>query len=167
MNGTTDAGRTARRMWRWGPAEGAGSVMPHEAMLGDEDELLERMAWTPGKAKRKRTMPKDVEDGAQIAIINRLALYGIVCHHSPNEGRRTSWERLRLTRIGTRWGWPDLDCLQAPGRVAFLETKTPIGKLSDKQIAIHQMLREMGHFVAVALDQDQAVAALREAGFKF
>ena len=39
------------------------------------------------------------EDGAQIAIINRLAFYGIVCHHSPNEGKRSLAEAMRMASL--------------------------------------------------------------------
>lgn len=118
------------------------------------------------KAKRAPTKRGRPEDAVQIAIKNRLALYGIVCHHSPNEGKRSVAEIMRLKRVGTIFGWPDLDCMQAPGRIAYLETKTPTGSLQQNQKDCHAMLRRMGFFVAVALDQDEAVAALREAGFK-
>ena len=126
----------------------------------------EGAAFSGRKRRGKSPKPRRIEDAAQIAIKNRLALYGIICHHSPNEGKRSVAEAMRLKRLGMISGWPDLDCLQEPRRIAYLETKTPIGRLSDAQKDCHAMLRQLGFFVAVVLDQDQAVVALREAGFR-
>lgn len=109
------------------------------------------------------------EDGAQIAIKNRLALYGIVLKHTPNEGRRSKAEAVRLKALGMIAGWPDGTCMQAPGRIAFLEIKKPgyaPSAVKDTQRDCHAMLRRLGFYVAVVTDQDEAVAALRAAGFE-
>jgi hypothetical protein len=52
------------------------------------------------------------------------------------------------------------------GRVMFLEVKAPRGRLSASQEIFHDELQRQGMQVAVVRSQDEAVAALRGAGFR-
>lgn len=105
------------------------------------------------------------ERAVQIAIVSRLIFHGIVAIHIPNEGRRSAIAGRRLKQEGMLKGAPDLCCVGDGGLTAWLEVKTAKGRLSEAQADCHALLRRKGHFVAVVRSQDQAVAALREAGF--
>ncbi len=48
------------------------------------------------------------ERAIQIAIKRRLALSGVVCHHSPNAGKRSVIAGRMLKAEGMITGWPDL-----------------------------------------------------------
>lgn len=142
------------------------SISPDDALMhGQSDEGV----WDGAKfVKVRRARPRRVEDGAQIAIKNRLALYGIVFKHTPNEGRRSLPEAKRMKALGLIPGWPDGTCMQEPGRIAFLEVKRPgysPSDVSDEQRDCHAMLRRLGFHVAIVTDQDEAVEALRGWGF--
>jgi len=104
------------------------------------------------------------ERAIQIAIRNRLALYGVVALHIPNAGRRSVVAGRRLRDEGMIAGAPDLICICPNGRTAWLEVKAPGGRVSDRQAAFHAMLTRLGHRVAVVTDQEEAVARLREWG---
>ena len=105
------------------------------------------------------------EAAIQRAIIARLKLSGIVCHHSPNAAKRTVIGGRRIKQDGMITGWPDLTVVGREGLVAFLEVKTPRGKLSDAQTEIGQMLDYMGHTWAIVRSQDEAVAVLQQWGW--
>jgi hypothetical protein len=101
----------------------------------------------------------------QISIKNALVMFGVVCIHIPNEGRRSAVAGRRLKQEGLLPGAPDLVCVGDAGRVAFLEVKAQKGRLSDTQTDCHDMLRRKGHAVAVVRSIDDALKALREAGW--
>lgn len=125
------------------------------AMLaGEEDHFL--------RLPTRRGSP---EATIQRAIIDRLRWHGILCVHIPNEGKRSAIAGRRLKADGMRPGWPDLACYQ-DARHALLEVKAPNGRLSPAQQECHAVLARHGFVVAVVTSQDQAVAALREAGFR-
>lgn len=109
--------------------------------------------------------PRASERAVQISIRHRLMLSGVVCLHIPNEGRRTVTAGRRLKQEGMLRGACDLICIGDAGRVAWLEVKSATGRVSDAQSDHHDMLRRKGHVVAVVRDQDEAVAALRAAGW--
>ena len=53
------------------------------------------------------------------------------------------------------------------GKVAWLEVKRPgyaPSAVKESQHEAHDMLRRKGHHVAIVTSQDEAVAALRDAG---
>jgi hypothetical protein len=101
----------------------------------------------------------------QAAIVDRLRFHGVLAVSVPNEGRRSAATGRALKGTGMRPGFPDLICMQA-GRVMFLEVKAPRGRLSASQEIFHDELQRQGMQVAVVRSQDEAVAALRGAGFR-
>jgi hypothetical protein len=105
------------------------------------------------------------ERAIQIAIKRRLALSGVVCHHSPNAARRSAITGVRLKQEGMITGWPDLTLVGPDKRIAFLEVKAVKGRTSDAQDDCIAMLRRMGHDVAVVRSQDDAVMVLQEWGW--
>jgi hypothetical protein len=115
-------------------------------------------------ARKPRRAPGASESAIQIAIIDRLRWLGILAVSVPNEAKRSVTTAAALKARGMRAGFPDLICM-AHGRVAFLEVKTATGRLSEHQRLMHDLLRWHGMFVTVVRSQDEAVAALRGAGF--
>jgi hypothetical protein len=105
------------------------------------------------------------ERAIQIAIKRRLALSGVVCHHSPNAGKRSVITGARLKQEGMITGWPDLTVVGPGGRVAFLEVKSGKGHTTDAQDDCLGMLQRMGHDVGVVRSQDEAVTLLQEWGW--
>jgi len=105
------------------------------------------------------------ERAIQIAIKRRLALSGVVCHHSPNAARRSAITGVRLKQEGMITGWPDLTLVGPDKRIAFLEVKAEKGRISAAQEECLAMLRRMGHDVAVVRSQDDAVLMLQEWGW--
>ena len=77
---------------------------------------------------------------------------GSCWHHSPNEGRRHVAFKRRLSHLGTRWGWPDLQIIVprneflVPTRRAeiFIEVKTKKGRLTPNQREMLEQLKELG-----------------------
>jgi hypothetical protein len=105
------------------------------------------------------------ERAIQIAIKRRLTLSGIVCHHSPNAGKRSVIGGRMLKQEGMITGWPDLTIVGPGGRIAFLEVKSAKGHTTDAQDDCLGMLQRMGHDVAVVRSQDEAVLMLQEWGW--
>ena len=105
------------------------------------------------------------ERAIQIAIKRRLTLSGIVCHHSPNAGKRSVIGGRMLKQEGMITGWPDLTVVGPGGRIAFLEVKSAKGHTTDAQDDCLGMLQRMGHDVAVVRSQDDAVLMLQEWGW--
>jgi hypothetical protein len=105
------------------------------------------------------------ERAIQIAIKRRLALSGVVCHHSPNAGKRSVIGGRMLKQEGMITGWPDLTVVGPSGRIAFLEVKSAKGHTTDAQDDCLRMLQRMGHDVAVVRSQDEAVLMLQEWGW--
>jgi len=111
-------------------------------------------------------VPKEAQ--IQRAIIDRLRFLGVLAVHVANEGKRSERAGARLKGEGMRPGWPDLACYQ-DGRHALLEVKRPgyrPSSVSDNQRACHALLDEHGFPVAIVTSQDEAVDALRMAGFR-
>jgi hypothetical protein len=113
-------------------------------------------------APKRKAQP---EAAIQRAIIARLRMSGIVCHHSPNAAKRSVIGGRRIKADGMITGWPDLTVVGREGLVAFLEVKAPGGKLSPAQGEIGMMLIHMGHTWAEVRSQDEAVAALKKWGW--
>lgn len=105
------------------------------------------------------------EAAIQRAIIARLRLSGVVCHHSPNAAKRSVIGGRRIKQDGMITGWPDLTVVGPEGLVGFLEVKAPRGKPSDTQTEIGEMLGRMGHTWAIVRSQDEAVTALQAWGW--
>ena len=113
-------------------------------------------------APKRRAQP---EAAIQRAIIARLKLSGIVCHHSPNAAKRTVIGGRHIKQDGMITGWPDLTVVGREGLVAFLEVKAPGGKLSEAQREIGAALCRMGHTWQVVRSQDEAVYWLQQWGW--
>ena len=113
-------------------------------------------------ARKPKAQP---EAAIQRAIIARLRLSGIVCHHSPNAAKRSVNGGRRVKQDGMITGWPDLTVIGREGLVAFLEVKAPDGKPSPAQSEIGEMLARMGHTWAVVRSQEQAVTWLKAWGW--
>ena len=113
-------------------------------------------------APKRKAQP---EAAIQRAIIARLRLSGIVCHHSPNAAKRSVISGRRIKADGMITGWPDLTVVGPEGLVAFLEVKAPGGKLSPAQAEIGDMLNRMGHTWAVVYSHSDAAAALQSWGW--
>lgn len=113
-------------------------------------------------APKRRAQP---EAAIQRAIIARLKLSGIVCHHSPNAAKRSVIGGRRIKQDGMITGWPDLTVVGPEGLVAFFEVKAPGGQLSAAQREIGEMLCRMGQTWQVVRSQDAAVAWLQAWGW--
>ena len=113
-------------------------------------------------APKRKAQPEAI---IQRAIIARLRMSGIVCHHSPNAAKRSVIGGRRIKADGMITGWPDLTVVGQEGLVAFLEVKAPDGKPSPAQAEIGDMLARMGHLWAVVRSQDEAVAVLQQWGW--
>lgn len=85
-------------------------------------------------------------------------------HVGRGERFDTRTHDVRHETYGLGVGSPDIVGILGPtGRWFCLETKTPKGRLSEKQKEWHRMARSMGAFVAVARSVDEARAALERA----
>lgn len=140
------------------------------AMLaGEEDAALF------GRKRRRRVSP---EQAVQRAIIRRLMFHGVVCVHVKNEAARSMIGHIEAKKDGLLPGFVDLIAMQAPGRVAFPECKEPgwkppgpdaKGKAAQhyrRQCSAHAMLRRLGFVAGFVTSQEEAIALLREAGFR-
>lgn len=142
--------------------------MEGEAAILDDPRLSladEIDSHAPRKRGRKPKLPRVTERAIQIAIKNRLFLYGIVAVHVPNAGKRTVMGGRIAKAEGMHPGFPDLILLGRDGRVGFLEVKAMDGRLSPAQVDCHAMLRRLGQLLEVVRSQDDAMDALRAWGW--
>ncbi len=74
----------------------------------------------------------------------------------PNEGRRNARTGGRLKRMGLKAGFPDLQVIKK-GDILFVEMKTERrnSETSDKQDAVHCVLRSLKHKVIICRSLDQ------------
>lgn len=76
---------------------------------------------------------------------------GCVYHHSPNEGKRHVSYINRLKKMGTKYGWPDLE-LFCPGsctvsgknEAIFIELKARRGYLNENQKIVRAQIEAAG-----------------------
>jgi hypothetical protein len=83
----------------------------------------------------------------------------------PNGGKRTPWEARQAKKEGLAAGFPDLMCMAPGPMIAFIEFKSPHGKLSENQNEWIERLDRMGFPVTVARSVDEGIAFLRAQGF--
>jgi hypothetical protein len=95
----------------------------------------------------------------------------VFIHHSPNGSKLAGSPRDRqvtggiLKGDGMKAGWPDLECLWKPGKVAYIEVKRPkIGVLNPNQKDVHARLDALGFPVATVTNEDEAYAFLKACG---
>lgn len=118
-----------------------------------------KISRTDGVPRRKD------EEQDQIRVVTWLRKQNLCCHASPNGGRRTIGQTVKLKRMGMWPGWPDLEIPYARGKyhMLYVEMKREDGgKLSPAQVETHQFLREQGHAVAVAHGFDAAVKLISQ-----
>ena len=74
------------------------------------------------------------EDRLQANVIKycKAQYPGMLISHSPNEGKRTKFERYKATVLGVSSGFPDLTLIYN-GKTLYLELKTPKGKPTANQ----------------------------------
>ena len=94
------------------------------------------------------------EDDLQVQVASFLNVAlpdGCIFHHSPNEGKRHVSYINRLKRLGTNWGWPDLElfCPQnttssGHNEAIFIELKIKRGRLTANQETMRDLLRNAG-----------------------
>ena len=110
-------------------------------------------------AKRRLEAQPIPERQIQRAIITALRLKGALVNHNANSGS-TAAHRVMLQRDGAMPGWPDLTVLLPGGSVIFMEVKSEKGRVSQKQRAVHEYMRRLGHRVAVVRSVQEAVDAI-------
>ena len=86
-----------------------------------------------------------------------------ILQHTPNEGKRTSWEQMNLRALGVHAGWPDL-AIYHDGKVLFLEVKTPTGRITPRQHDTMARLDEQGFPAHVVRSIDDVTERLTDAG---
>lgn len=115
---------------------------------------------------RRAAHPRIKEDDLQAQIVQALhwTLPGAVIHHSANQvergGKRAMMEVARKKRMGMLPGFPDL-LLFWRGHALLIEVKTPSGRLSEAQKALHARLEAQGWPVHVCRSVDDALALAR------
>ena len=97
------------------------------------------------------------EDELQRQVVDWLQLAlppGCVFHHSPNEGTRHVAFKQKLKRLGTRFGWPDLEIF-CPGKPpVFIELKVGKNTITAAQNKTLQALSTAGCVTAVCRNLD-------------
>jgi len=78
----------------------------------------------------------------------------------PNGSRRLPGGRAANAVPGLMPGFPDLGVALLHGRVLWLEAKTDDGRLSEQQLRVHKLLRDLGHAVEVVRSVEDTRAAL-------
>jgi len=108
---------------------------------------------------RLASMTEDQLQEYVVQWLNASLPMGSVWHHSPNEGNRHINYKVRLKRLGTKWGWPDLELYicdhgwhdQAAKGPIMIELKRPKGgSLSANQKDIQERLKCCGVYCVTA-----------------
>lgn len=79
--------------------------------------------------------------------------------------------RVHSGKVKVRGGWmqladpgtPDHHVMSPNGQSTWLETKTPVGKLNEAQLAWHERAKRNGHRVKVVRSAAEALVAVMEA----
>lgn len=111
---------------------------------------------------KRRTKYKSPERGLQLAVVKYLdqalpedAIY----HHSPNRALRGPIEISYYKRLGTKFGWPDIEIIYR-GWAYGIELKAGKGSLTKSQGLVHADLSRAGLHVAICTSVDEVQAAL-------
>lgn len=121
-----------------------------------------------GRARRRAALPAPQEAAIQRAIIDACRWRGIMAVHVPNAGKRSVQAARRLKGEGMRKGFPDLALYAPGGRHMLMEVKRPRyspSDVSDAQRDVHARLGELGQTVVIVTSVDDAMGALRAAGW--
>ena len=94
------------------------------------------------------------EDQLQYHVVTYLDVSlpnNCVYHHSPNEGKRHINYINRLKKLGTKYGWPDLeifvpmtDTKSGMNEALFIELKTKRGSMNENQRRMRDALVDAG-----------------------
>ena len=103
------------------------------------------------------------------AFLDYALPHGCVFHHSPNEGKRHVSYATRLRKMGTKYGWPDLE-LFCPGNTTvsgrneaiFIELKVKRGKLTSNQELVKNLITEAGFPHAVCKSIEEVYLFLKD-----
>ena len=118
--------------------------------------------WPEPKIQRR-----DDEAQLQIALVQHLRLLSpdnVIWYAVPNGEKRSKRTAGRLKAQGVVSGVPDLAFVLADGRSAFLELKSPVGRLSPAQKSFGEKCARMEIEYAVSSDLDQCLSILKAWG---
>jgi len=117
------------------------------------------------------SMSDMTEDQLQYQVVNYLDVSlpnNCVYHHSPNEGKRHINYINRLKKLGTKYGWPDLEiCVpmehttSGNAETFFIELKTKRGSMNENQRRMRDALCEAGFKWALCRSVDDVEEFLR------
>lgn len=118
--------------------------------------------------RRMRQPPK--EDAEQRMLASWLDLFGLQWLHVPNGGKRDPATAAELKRQGVKAGAPDVLIFDRPPNLRAVGTalelkRTRGGRVRESQRHWLAALEERGWHVVVARGADEAIAALRAAGY--
>ena len=111
------------------------------------------------------------EDQLQYQVVSYLDVslpQNCVYHHSPNEGKRHINYINRLKKLGTKYGWPDLeifvpmtDTKSGMNEALFIELKTKRGSMNENQRRMRDALVDAGFKWALCRSVDDVQAFLK------
>jgi hypothetical protein len=99
------------------------------------------------------------ESHIQAAIIKELRSRGILVWSTPNDFIKDARSMGTAITMGLLPGASDLT-IALPGRVVFMEVKTPTGRLSEAQVKFQEKVEALGHQYAVARSLQEAIDVL-------
>lgn len=121
-----------------------------------------------GVRKRRANPEADLQRHI-VQVLHAILPKGSIVHHSANSvaagGSRAHWQQGLLAGMGVHKGFADLIVL-SEGRVLFLEVKSAKGALEPEQGAFRDTVLAQGHAWALVRSVDDALAALRDNGFR-
>jgi hypothetical protein len=129
---------------------------------------------------RKATRP--MEDDEQMAVIEWASKFvyfdgeplSEFINHSPNGGKRETKtdaagktycpEGIRLKKMGTKKGFPDLELFIPCGGYfgLYIEMKVKGGSVSAEQRAIHKRMAKMGYYTAVCFGSVETIDLIKK-----
>lgn len=111
------------------------------------------------------------ESAIQRAVIKRLTALGYIAASVPNGSVLAGDKMARVRQMasmkadGLMVGFADLVVLGSRGRVAFLEVKTPEGKLSPAQNMFRKIVEDKGHNYSVVRSHEELPDILKAWGW--
>ena len=130
-------------------------------MTKEFDEFLSTL---PDKGKKKRKVNK--ETGLQREIVQAIQSFGLWVVRVAGQGTMQHiGPGQAVLKKSEMAGFPDLLVLGPEGLTAWLEVKTPGGRLSPIQRARHERLQALTHVVATVHSAEEAIAVLRADGW--
>lgn len=114
---------------------------------------------------------KGTEDDLQrqvVAFLDAALPPGCVYHHSPNEGKRHISYINRLKKMGTKYGWPDLELFcpadatsSGQNEAIFIELKAKRGVMNENQRRMRDQIIGAGFPWALCKSLDDVEAFLK------